>query len=566
MVTLSKVRYKNFLAAGDVPIEIPLDAHQSTLIVGQNGAGKSTLTEAIAFGWFGRSLRNITKPSLVNSTNKREAMVEVWFRVQQTDYYVKRGIKPNVFEIHQDGVLIPTPAALADYQTLLETSILGFNFRSFMQIVILGSASYVPFMRLNPAARREIIESLLDIEIFSVMSGLAKDELSDTKHNTDKIVQQKTLVGEQLRMAEGFAEQLNDERDAKLALVRESLGRVVEQMAELQTEANSYQDELDAYAHAQDDFDAASQKLTGYDRTYQSLEKQHQKLIKEREFYTANDTCPTCQQTITEAFKMDRYTLIATKEAAAKKALDQCLVLLEKYEAARTLHQADLRVAATIRKKIDGIHAQLPVHKSRAKELQRELDAPEPVAPPVVDAEDLRQKIADLQEQHDTLAKQRAVVETASALLKDSGIKSRVIKHYLPVINKQINFYLTAMDFPVHFVLDETFTEHIQSRHRDDFSYESFSEGEKKRIDLALLLTWRAVAKMKNSAACNLLVLDEVFDSSLDANGTEEFLKIIHTLEHVNVFVISHKTDQLIDRFAHVIMFKKERGFSTLHK
>jgi len=564
MIIFERLKYQNFLAAGNVPIEITLNQHASTLVVGRNGAGKSTMTEALSFACFGKSLRNVNKPTLVNSINKRDALVEVWFQTPQGHYHIRRGIKPNIFEVYADGTLIPAPASLTDYQTMVETQILGMNHKSFCQIVVLGSASYVPFMRLPAASRRDIIEDLLDIEVFSMMSGLAKDELGTVKVESDTLAQKRTLLDEQLRMASSFTAQLSEERDAKLAAIQAAIADVTAQMTALTTTMETLKTEWTQYQDAQDTYRAASEKLAEYESTLKSLESREKKLAKERSFYTNTDVCPTCQQTITDAFRDERCRLIAEKETAATAAIAQCRSLVERYRASVADADADVQAQRQLERQLTGTKAQLPVHQQRMQELERERDRAHAPAPPPVDLADLQQKIEELHAEQSAMSSRRAVVETAAALLKDSGIKARVIKHYLPIINKHINYYLTAMDFPIYFTLDENFSEQLQSRHRDDFSYESFSEGEKKRIDLALLLTWRAVAQIKNSAACNVLILDEVFDSSLDASGTEEFLKIIHTLEKSNVFVISHKTDSLIDRFSHVMHFERQRGFSAL--
>ena len=564
MIIFDRVTYRNFLASGDVPITLELHAHASTLIIGVNGAGKSTMTEAICFALFGRALRNINKPALVNSINKRDTLVELWLTIGQTQYQIRRGIKPSLFEIYVDGVLVPAPASLADYQTLLETTILKINYKSFMQIVVLGSASFVPFMRLAPAARREIIEDLLDIEIFSAMSGLTKDELTETKTAGDQLTLQRVLLDDQIRMAQTFTTQLTDERESKLTIIQTATESTETQIANLRAQQTTLTEQLNAYASVRPAYQIASQKLSEYTTTYRAINTREKKLEKERLFYTTHDECPTCEQSITDTFKHTRFDLLSEKEAAAQTAQIQCQVLIDKYQTLTNTQHDRLDEADAIRAEYNLIDVQVPIHTRRLRELADERETVSAPPPAPVDIEALQTRQQDVYAQHVLVSTRRSVLETALALLKDSGIKARVIKHYLPIINKHINYYLTAMDFPIHFTLDEEFKEQIQSRHRDEFSYESFSEGEKKRIDLALLLTWRAIARLKNSAACNVLVLDEVFDSSLDVNGTEEFLKIIHTLEHANVFVISHKTDSLIDKFHHVITFEKQRGFSAI--
>ena len=564
MIIFEKVRYKNFLATGDVSIELTLNENASTLVIGKNGAGKSTMTEALCFALFGRALRNINKPALVNSTNQKDTVVELWFSIDQTKYHIKRGIKPTVFQIYVDDVLLPSPAALADYQTLLETTILKINYKSFMQIVVLGSASFVPFMRLTPASRRDIIEDLLDIEIFSAMSGLTKDEIAEVKTTGDQLTMQRVLLEEQLRMAETFATQLDGERDEKLSTLRAAMDTTQAQIDTLREQQSEWTAAREDYTEVSTQHRAASEKHSGYTTTHRAIATQEKKLEKERVFFTTHDECPTCEQSITDNFKQDRFVVLAEKEAAAQKALTQCQSLVDKYAALVDTHQLGLDADAELQRQIALVSGQVPIHTQRLQELEEERQAT--LAPPAapVDVDAIHAEQQEILEQHTVVAARRSVLDTAMTLLKDSGIKARVIKHYLPIINKHINYYLTAMDFPIHFTLNEEFKESIQSRHRDDFCYESFSEGEKKRIDLALLLTWRSIARLKNSASCNVLVLDEVFDSSLDINGTEEFLKIIHALEHANVFVISHKTDSLIDKFHHVITFEKQRGFSAI--
>ena len=564
MIIFEKVRYKNFLATGNVSIELALNENASTLVIGKNGAGKSTMTEALCFALFGRALRNINKPALVNSTNQKDTVVELWFTIDQTKYRIKRGMKPTVFQIYVDDVLLPAPAALADYQTLLETTILKINYKSFMQIVVLGSASFVPFMRLTPASRRDIIEDLLDIEIFSAMSGLTKDEIAEVKSTGDQLTMQRVLLEEQLRMAETFASQLDGERDEKLTALRAAMDTTQTQIDTLREQQSEWTTAREAYTEVSAQHRAATEKHSGYTTTHRAIATQEKKLEKERVFFTTHDACPTCEQSITDKFKQARFQVLAEKEAAAQKALIQCQSLVEKYAALVDTHQLGLDADAELQRQIALVSGQVPIHTQRLRELEEERQATlvPPAAPVDVDAIQAEQQ--EILEQHTVVAARRSVLDTAMTLLKDSGIKARVIKHYLPIINKHINYYLTAMDFPIHFTLNEEFKETIQSRHRDDFSYESFSEGEKKRIDLALLLTWRSIARLKNSASCNVLVLDEVFDSSLDINGTEEFLKIIHELEHANVFVISHKTDSLVDKFHHVITFEKQRGFSAI--
>lgn len=566
MVEFEGIRYSNFLATGQVPIYIRLNSHATTLIVGTNGSGKSTITEAITFALFNRPLRKINKPMLVNSINRKDTMVEIWFTVNEQKYHVKRGIAPAVFEIYNNGNLIPQPASIDDYQRMLEEHILGMNFKSFYQIVVLGSASYVPFMKLTAAQRREIVEDLLDIQIFGNMSALTKEELSATKSKMDALQQQRELLNQQRIMAETFTEQVTTQRDTTLVEIDAKIAETQRTLAELQVRCQSLKESLTAFDEIRQALADAEKAERDYESTLRQIEKKERALTKERTFYEENDDCPTCAQAISPDFKEEKFTALTKKEADAAAARHKCVEVIRKYQSKIQGFMVTLEEHSELQRQLTTIQAQAPLHKRRITELQRERleanSAPQKVQ--TVDIKGLEEKVTDVSKELEGASRKRSILDTANVLLKDSGIKSKIVKHYLPIINKQINSYLTAMDFPIHFTLDQEFEEHMQSRNRDKYTYESFSEGEKKRIDLALLLTWRAVARLKNSAACNLLFLDEVFDSSMDAAGTEEFLKIIQALEKVNVFVISHKTDQLIDKFSHVLYFEKQRGFSTV--
>lgn len=568
MITFTKVHYQNFLAAGNAPIEIALNDHGSTLIVGRNGAGKSTMSEAICFALFGRPLRNINKPKLVNSINNKDCLVELEFRIGTNSYKIRRGIKPNVFEIYENGNLIPSPASAIDYQTILETNILHLNYKSFMQVVVLGSASYVPFMKLGTGARRQIIEDLLDIEVFSSMNALTKDDLNSLRVEYDRCTQAQKLIGEQRKMAQQFSAHIEEQR---LATIEQLQDKIVGEQREIQAiedAVTKLKEDLKEFDVDKTNHAAALKKQREYEKTLDAIQSRERKIRKEREFYEEHDNCPTCEQSITEEFKTTRFASLTKKEEDATKAVAQCQALIDKYKVQAEASAKRIEQARDIEFKLHGAEAKLPLHERRLKELKKALsDAQQPVqTQPTVNVDELDKQLDALETQHAELSKKRLIIDAASMLLRDDGIKTKIVRHYLPIINKQINHYLNALDFPILFTLDEEFNEQIKSRHRDEFAYDSFSEGEKKRIDLALLLTWRAVARLKNSAATNLLILDEVFDSSLDAAGTEEFLKVIGTLEQdkTNVFVISHKTDQLVDKFAHTVVFEKTRGFSTI--
>jgi DNA repair exonuclease SbcCD ATPase subunit len=561
------VRYANFLAAGNAPIEVPLNTHQSTLIVGRNGSGKSTVTEAITFALFGRPLRGVNKSKLVNSINQRDCLVELDFSVGVNTYKIRRGIKPTIFEVYENGKLIPAPASIADYQTILESNILRLSFKTFQQVVILGSTSYVPFMRLTPGARRDIIESFLDIEVFSAMNAMTKEEAAQVKIDLDKCLHTQRLLSEQHKMAQSFTQHIEEQREHALNKAMQALTTERATIAALEQERADHVIALSEYDADKEAYNVAVAKEQEYVRTLDAITLRERKLKKERTFYADHDNCPTCEQSITADFKTARFDAINTKELAAMKAHAQCEALITKYRTRKDAAAERITEANAIERKIHAIDAKLPLHRRRVRELEAECEVQRAPVEPAEHAniDELERQIQEAAAEQEVLVGKRIIIDAASMLLRDNGIKARIVRHYLPIINRTINHYLNALDFPILFELDEEFNETIKSRHRDDFAYDSFSEGEKKRIDLALLLTWRAVARLKNSAATNLLVLDEVFDSSLDAAGTEEFLKVIANLEaDTNVFTISHKTDQLVDKFEHSITFEKVRGFSQI--
>lgn len=567
MLIFESVKYQNFLISGQVPVEIVLNTRPTTLIVGTNGVGKTTISDAIAFGLFGKTLRNINKPQLVNSINGRDCLVELAFRTPQANYIIKRGIKPNIFEVYENGELIPLPAKLEDYQTMLEANILKLNYKSFKQIVVLGSDTFVPFMRLPAAQRREIIEDLLDIEIFGVMSGINRDDITVVREKLEKCNTKRNMLTEQLRMAQQFTDHLEEVRQEAIKTLEKDITTLNSTIAGLEREHAQLVEQCVSFEEVRTALIKAQKKQNEYQAMLRDMSGQQKKLVKERKFYEEHDTCPECEQPIVDDFKTAKYETLASKEESTIDAMTKCEVVIAKYDAQVEKTSTELEECQELQKQTAAIHARIALHQKRLKELQTERarHANPLESQPAVDVPALEAQAQQLQTEHDDLSRARVVVDAASMILKDNGIKTRIIKHYLPIINKQINHYLTLMDFPVNFTLDESFAEHVLSSHRQEFSYESFSSGQKKRIDIALLLAWRAVARIKNSAACNLLFLDEVFDSSLDAGGTEEVLKIIQNLERdTNVFVISHKTDQMIDKFGHTLVFELNRGFSQL--
>lgn len=562
MLTFHSIRYKNFLATGNAWTKTSLDSHPHTLIVGQNGAGKTTVLDAVCFALYGKPFRNINKPSIINSVNQKELVVEIEFSTQNHRYLVRRGIKPSVFDILCDGKALDALPSANEMQDHLEKYILKCNYKAFTQVVILGASSYVPFMRLTPQARRDILEDVLDIEVFSMMHALLKGRLADTKDALQHAQGHLAVIESQHALAKTYAEQWEQQQqrkretiDASLATATRNTTLLTEQKTQLATDLTQWSAVADKLVELQEKHTKASKLVTKF-----ATQRQH--LQQSKEFFHDHDQCPTCTQIISEDFKTtqmttvdDQLTELTAKWDETREIVARLSVKIEKAKAA----QKEVRRLENERHQIDERVRSYQREMTRLTEEREHTFAAPP--PPPADLGNLE----DAQAAVDAQNYQKHVLEHGHTLLKDNGIRTKIIQHYLPVINQWVNYYLGAMDFPIQFTLDDQFNETIKSRHRDVFSYENFSEGEKKRIDLALVLTWRAIARMKNSVYTNLLLFDEVFDSSLDVSGTEDFLRLLHTLDKdTNVFVISHKTDAMIDKFSHVLSVTKERGFSVV--
>lgn len=571
MILFTKIRWKNFLSTGNAFTEIDLTKSTNTLIIGQNGAGKSTILDALTFGLFGKPFRKINKPQLLNSINNANAIVEVEFTIGKKRYKIVRGMKPNIFEIYCDDVLVNQDAKVKDYQEHLEKFIIKLNYKSFTQVVVLGSASFVPFMQLSAADRRTIIEELLDIGIFSSMNTILKNRLSNIKDQqrdndynfkliNEKISLQKQNIEEHkknhLVEIEKKTKEISD-NDVYLNKITKNIVLIQKHIEQL---TNNISDESSV--------SSKNAKILTLQSKFQDSIK---KLNKEISFYETNDNCPTCQQSIATETKeknvtekQNKITEIETATTKLKQELTNVSDRLDKIGKIQkhiSEHNSEIVKLNTQVTSINNYNAKL---LKEIEELKTRSDSNENDDDKL---KSLNTELADTQTLAEQLSVDKQYYEFASTLLKDTGIKTKIIKQYLPVMNKLINKYLTAMDFFVNFNLNESFEETIKSRHRDEFSYASFSEGEKMRIDLALLFTWRQVAKMKNSVNTNLLILDEVFDSSLDGVGTEEFLKLLNSLDtKTNVFVISHKGDQLFDKFRSIIKFEKKNNFSQVVK
>jgi DNA repair exonuclease SbcCD ATPase subunit len=565
-----KLRWKNFLSTGNYFTELDLHSNPTTLVVGANGSGKSTMLDALCFALFGKPFRNVNKPQLVNSINSRDAVVEIEFETNSREYRIVRGLKPNVFEIYCNGTLVTQSAAVKDYQEHLEKFILKLNYKSFTQIVILGSASFTPFMQLSAADRRSIIEDLLDIQIFSRMNGVLKEKYALLKENLSMGKHKQELITEKIEMQEKYITNITKDKADAIQLKRDNIASELLKIQANTEKSDALTKEIEVLRDSIQDGTIVNKKSEKYYSLQEDLKKALTKANKDIKFYEENDDCPTCKQSLPNNFKNE----MVYKRKDKIEQIRQGLRDIENKQTEVSLRQDEItRVMAKITSKvkdsqtytsaitaslkyIDSINAEINSLTNDTTNLEEENEKLGKMK-----AEKLTQEVS-LRE----LSDERAYYDIATLLLKDTGIKTKIIKQYIPIINKQVNKYLSAMDFFVNFNLDESFKETIKSRHRDDFSYASFSEGEKQRIDMALMLTWRAIAKMKNSSNTNLLILDEVFDSSLDANGTEDLMKILNILEHTNLFVISHKGDILQDKFRNVMRFEKVNNFSRVVK
>ena len=565
MIYFKYVRWRNFLSTGNQFTEIQLDRNNTTLIIGENGAGKSTILDALCFGLFGKPFRNINKPQLLNSVNGSACEVEVEFRIGSKEVKVVRGIKPNKFEIYINGKMYNQDANARDYQKYLEQQILKLNYRSFTQVVILGSSTFIPFMQLKARHRREVVEEILDIQIFSLMNMLVKQRMKTIAEDMREMDYNIKLNREKISLQEKYISEMKQNKknlvNEKTSLVASNEEEVFSRNAE-NIKLNEEKDNWLTEIADKDKVVATINKLNNLKSTLREKKNSNAKMLK---FFEDNDDCPTCEQPLDNAEDM-----IALKEKEVSKfstALDE---LEEKIDESKGRQ----KIINEIVEKIRDSEVQVAKNNQSIVQLEKFNAKLSSEIEQLVDEElsksdydklkRLNKKMKGLDEQKSKLREDQTYADAVRNMLQDTGIKTKIIKQYLPIMNKLINTYLTSMEFYVNFTLDENFNETIKSRYRDEFTYASFSEGEKMRIDLALLFTWRAVAKMKNSTNTNLLILDEIFDSSLDGTGTDEFLKILNTLGDENVFVISHKQDALADKFRSTIRFEKVKNFSHI--
>jgi DNA repair exonuclease SbcCD ATPase subunit len=568
MITFQKIRWKNFLSTGDQWTEISLNKSPTTLVIGTNGAGKSTMLDALCFALFNKPYRKINKPQLVNSSNEKGCLVEVEFSVGPRNYLIRRGIKPNVFDIIVDGEMKNKEADDRANQKIVEEQILKLNYKSFTQIVILGSSNFVPFMQLTQAHRREVIEDLLDIRIFSAMNNLLKEEIRQSREVIKNLTLKKNTIKDKISMQEGFIEDLENRHKDKIDENENKIEKLIASALETDKENNGISEKITEKEKELQSCESATEQLRKLGSLKGKISQRVTTITKEHKFFSQNTVCPTCTQSIEEDFRLNK---ISDAQDKAKELQEGFLKLEEsiRLEEDRERHFKTLTKEITeLTHGISQNNVRIAGFQRQVRDLQHEVQT---LTSQLQDRNSEHEKLDgfknDLQVVFGKLAEKNEEVkynDFAYSLLKDGGVKSKIIKKYLPLINKQVNRYLQMMDFYINFHLDEEFAETIQSPVHDKFTYSSFSEGEKMRIDLALLFAWREVARFKNSANTNLLILDEVFDSSLDTVGTDEFTKIIRfVIQDANTFVISHKADML-DKFNNVIEFSKKGGFSYM--
>ena len=570
MIHFKTIRWKNFLSTGNTFTELQLDDKPSCLVVGQNGAGKSTMLDALTFSLFGKPFRKINKPQLMNTSNNRDMVTEIEFRIGNRDYKVIRGLKPVIFEIYINGELLNQQAAMRDQQEYLEKNILKLNFKTFTQIVILGSSAFVPFMQLPAGHRREVIEDLLDIEIFSRMNVVLKQKVADLKERTTQNENAIALTEEKVKLQKEYIKTLKNDNEKKKKEYEKVISDTEEEISALEGKTTEVQQQIEKLGKSADNFREVETRLGKANEIDFDLKQKIKQAKKEKKFYAENDNCPSCKQEIQSEFKQEIIETNENKISELDKADKELQEKITELEEKLNERQKILDEINALQKNISEYNVEISSKNHFIGQVQKQIQSLSTnddtgVQPEQDKLQALVEEGTGLMKTKSVLSEEREVMNLAAMMLKDSGIKTKIIKQYVPIINKLVNKYLASMDFYINFELDENFSETINSRYRNEFSYASFSEGEKMRIDLSLLFTWRSVAKLKNSVSTNLLILDEVFDSSLDGNGTEDFMKILRAFgEETNVFVISHKGDVLQDRFNDVIRFEKKGNYSKM--
>jgi len=568
MILFKTIRYKNFLSTGNQFTEVKFDDHKTSLIIGNNGSGKSTLLDALTFSLFGKSFRGVNKPQLINSVNEKDCLVEIEFVTSKTNWKVRRGLKPNIFQIYKDNELLNQDAATKDQQNWLESVVLKMNYKTFTQIVILGSSNFVPFMQLSAANRRDVIEDILDIKIFSAMNLAIKDRLRLCKDEITKLEYKKESFADKVLMQKNFIDEIEQLSKSDIQVKKEYISSLIKENDELLSQSLIYEDSLILKKEEMQEYSSATSKLRKLGNLKGKITEKVSNIVSDYKFFDKNTVCPTCTQSIEETFRINRIVDAQNRAKELQSGLndlDQAI----KEEEERERHFFNLsEEVLKLTNEISQVSTQISGYQKQIRNLESEIQN---IATKSEGRNSERETLKNLEKEYNVVLKDLNDKKDllinynfVHNLLKDGGVKTQIIKKYLPVINSQVNKYLQLMDFFINFKLDEEFNESIESPVQEDFSYSSFSEGERMRIDLALLFTWREVAKIKNSLNCNLIVFDETFDSSLDVFGIEEFMKIIRfVIKDANVFVISHK-EGMRDKFNNVIKFEKVKGFSRV--
>ena len=568
MITFQKIRWKNFLSTGNQFTEINFQEHNTNLIIGTNGAGKSTLLDALTFVLFNKPFRKINKPQLVNAQNERECLVEIEFEINSRQYVVRRGIKPTVFDIVVNGTELHREADDRAMQRVLEDNILKVNYKSFTQIVILGSSTFVPFMQLTSANRREVIEDLLDIRIFSLMNNILKDKIRTQKEQVKSLDLKKETLKDKMKMQQNFIDELENRGKQNIDHNNTKITKLMEEVDNYMLENEKLEEELQNTTKKQEEVTGARQKLSKLNTLRGKISQKVSAITKEHKFFMENTVCPTCTQEIEESFRLNKIDDVQNKAKELKEGFDELESTIKFEQERERQFNALSQEITNLTHGISQNNTRVGGNQRQIRDLEQEIQT---ITENLANRNSEHEKLAAFKKKLNTTEKELEskkdsyrYYDFSYGLLKDGGVKSQIIKKYLPLINQQVNRFLQMMDFYINFSLDEEFNETVQSPIHEDFSYASFSEGEKMRIDLALLFTWREVAKYKNSVNTNLLIMDEVFDSSLDGFGTDDFLKIIRfVIKDANIFVISHK-DGLQDKFDNVIRFEKVKGFSRM--